>query len=154
MATNYNNPQPLTLMGEKTPRTQVYKSESHKLNQAFPVKKGAVITQGMPVKLETDGTISPYTGEGIYLGIAHTDSIKPAYAPQRNFPIEVTVMVEGFAIVHGAVKAEIEECGYVKPTAEVVTAGGFVVYEASSTETKFIAITPATQGEVMQVLVR
>lgn len=154
MSTNYNNPQPLTLMEEKTPRTQVYKSESHKLNQAFPVKKDAVITQGMPVKLETDGTISPYTGEGIYLGIAHTDSIKPAYAPQRNFPIEVTVMVEGFAIVHGAVKAEIEACGYVKPTAEVVTAGGFVVYESSSTETKFIAITPATQGEVMQVLVR
>lgn len=150
--THFNENQPRTLMGERTPRTQIYKSESHKLNQAFTVAKDKTIHQGMPVQLEKDGSIAPYT-DGIYLGIAHTDNITPAYQGQRNFPVEVTVMVEGFAVVHGAVKADVTECGYVKPTEDVV-AGGFVVYESSDDETKFINITPAAPGEVMQILVR
>lgn len=153
MATNYNMNQPFTLVGDKTPRTQIYKSESHKLNQAFAVKAGVIITQGMPVKLEEDGTISPYTGDGIYLGIAHTDNINPAYQAQRGFPVEVTVMVEGFTIVHGAVADEINVCGYVNPT-DQLAANRFVIYETSADETKFINITPAAHGEVMQVLVR
>lgn len=153
MATNFNREQPMTVIGEKTPRTQVFKSESHKLNQAFSVKEGDVIVQGMPVKLNEDGTISPYAGEGIYLGIAHTDNINPAYKAQRNFPVEVTVMVEAFAVVHGAVAAELDTCGYVKPTDKLVS-GRFVTYESSDDETKFINITPAAPGEVMQILVR
>lgn len=152
MATNFNQDQPQTIIGQKTPRAQIFKSESHKLNQAFCPKRGDIITQGMPVKLNGDGTISPYTGEGIYLGIAHTDNISPAYQAQRGFPVEVTVMVEAFAIVHAAVAAELTTCGYVKPTDTL--AGRFVTYEASTDETKFINITPAAPGEVMQVLVR
>ena len=46
-----------------------YKSESHKLHQAFPVKKDEVILQGQPVQLNNDGTIQAYFGTGIYLGI-------------------------------------------------------------------------------------
>lgn len=153
MATSYNPNQPLTLLGDKTPRTQIFKSESHKLNQAFAVKAGDVIVQGMPVKLNTDGTISPYTGEGIYLGVAHTDNISPAYQAQRGFPVEVTVMVEAFAVVHGAVAAEITECGYVNPTANLAS-NRFVIYETSTDETKFINITPGNPGEVMQILIR
>lgn len=153
MATNFNKDQELTLRGTQTPRAQIYKSESHKLNQAFNVKKDEVIVQGMPVQLEKDGTISPYTGEGVYLGIAHTDNITPAYQAQRGFPVEVTVMVEAYAIVKGAVKAEINECGYVKPTADIEN-GRFVVYESSDEETKFINITPAAEGEYMEVMVR
>lgn len=153
MATNFNQDQPQTIIGQKTPRAQIFKSESHKLNQAFCPKKGDIIAQGMPVKLNEDGTISPYTGEGIYLGIAHTDNISPAYQAQRGFPVEVTVMVEAFAIVHAAVASELTTCGYVKPTA-TLAAGRFVTYEASVEETKFINITPAATGEVMQVLVR
>lgn len=34
-----NEDQPMTLFGEKTPRAVIYKSESHKLHQAFCVKK-------------------------------------------------------------------------------------------------------------------
>ena len=30
-----NKDQPMTLFGEKTPRAVIYKSESHKLHQAF-----------------------------------------------------------------------------------------------------------------------
>lgn len=35
-----NDPQQLTLFGERTPRAVIYKSESHKLHQAFNVKAG------------------------------------------------------------------------------------------------------------------
>ena len=38
----------------------IYKSESHKLHQAFCVKENKVIHQGMPVALDTDGNIEPY----------------------------------------------------------------------------------------------
>lgn len=34
-----NKDQAMTLFGEKTPRAVIYKSESHKLHQAFNVKK-------------------------------------------------------------------------------------------------------------------
>ena len=44
-----NDPQQLTLFGERTPRAVIYKSESHKLHQAFNVKAGEKIVQGMPV---------------------------------------------------------------------------------------------------------
>ena len=50
-------------VGGRTPQAVIYKSESHKLHQAFPVKSGDTIVQGQPVKLNDDGTISPYTGQ-------------------------------------------------------------------------------------------
>ena len=102
----YFQNQPLNLNGEVTPRVVIYKHESHKLHQAFRVKqdsstnKPEVIIHGQPVCLNTNGTISAYkaaAGE-IYLGIAVTDSVNPAYTEQRNFPVEVTVAVEAFAI--------------------------------------------------------
>ena len=98
-----NQDQPMTLFGEKTPRAVIYKSESHKLHQAFCVKENKVIHQGMPVALDTDGNIEPYIpggdGSQVYLGIAVTDNINPAYQAQRDFPVEVTVAVEA---LHGA----------------------------------------------------
>lgn len=152
---NVNNPQPMTLMGERTPRALIFKSESHKLNQAFTVKEGEKIYQGMPVQLESDGSIAPYLGEegSIYLGVAHTDNIAPAYQAQRGYPVEVTVMVEGFVIVQGFPAEDRTICGFVNPTKDIV-APGFVKYEASDDETKFINITPANAGEVMQILIR
>ena len=83
----------LTMWGEETLRATIYKSESYKLHQSFTVKNEKKIYQGQPVALNTDGTIQPYTGDvgEIYLGIAVTDSINPAYQPQRNVDLEVTV---------------------------------------------------------------
>jgi len=93
---------PLTLMGEQTPKVVIFKSESHKLCEAFNVAEGETILKGMLVALNEDGNITPYTGaEGeVYLGVAITDNVNPAYRAQRNFPVEVTVMVEAFAVVH------------------------------------------------------
>ena len=157
----YFNNQPLTLNGEVTPRTVIYKHESHKLHQAFMVKedssthKPEVIVKGQPVALNLNGTISAYkaaAGE-IYLGIAVTDSINPAYAAQRNFPVEVTVAVEAFAICN-YISAANFSCGYVKPTG-VVKQNNFVEVATSTTETKFISIIPASAAnELIQVLVR
>ena len=106
---------PMTLVGQKTPRAVIYKSESHKLHQAFCVKSATKIVKGQPVKLEADGTISPYTGTGVYLGIAVTDNVNPAYQAQRNSPVEVTVMVEGFAIVNWVAAADSTPAGYLTP---------------------------------------
>lgn len=154
----------LTLLGEKTPRTVIYKSESHKLHQAFtPKDKNTVILRGMAVAIEEDGTISPYVSPGtgivpdqIYLGIAVTDSINPAYREQRGFPIEVTVMVEAFAIVNWVAKEEMT-CGYCLPTADTLN-DRFVVAEkvdGASIQSQFINITPAdAANDVIQVLVR
>ena len=142
----------LTLAGQKTPRVVVYKSESHKLHQAFAVKDKETIVKGMPVAIEKDGTISPYKGTGVYLGIAVTDNVNPAYQAQRGYPVEVTVMVEGFAIVNGAAKAAIS-AGYVNTDGTVVS-GRFTNYSASESETKFIALNSAEQGDLVQVLVK
>ena len=144
---------PMTLVGQKTPRAVIYKSESHKLHQAFCVKAETKIVKGQPVKLETDGTISPYTGTGIYLGIAVTDNINPAYHAQRNFPVEVTVMVEGFAIVNWVAAADSTPAGYVTPGAALLN-DRYVKGTTSSSETKFIALNAGDTNEVIQVLVK
>lgn len=144
---------PMTLVGQKTPRAVIYKSESHKLHQAFCVKADTKIVKGQPVKLETDGTISPYTGTGIYLGIAVTDNINPAYKAQRNFPVEVTVMVEGFAIVNWVAAADSTPAGYVTPGATLLN-DRYVKGTTSQSETKFIALNAGDTNEVIQVLVK
>ncbi len=144
----------LTLQGQATPKVVIFKSESHKLHQAFVVADNATIVKGMPVKLDTDGKISPYTGTGVYLGVAVTDSVNPAYKAQRNFPLEVTVAVEGFAIVNAAAAAAIEAAGFVKPTADVLNSR-YVKYSASASETNFIALNGADEAnELIQVLVK
>lgn len=151
-----NQDQPMTLFGEKTPRAVIYKSESHKLHQAFCVKESKVIHQGMPVALDTDGNIEPYIPDEssqVYLGIAVTDNINPAYQAQRNFPVEVTVAVEAFMVVNWVAK-EAMECGYVKPT-NILLIDRFITAESSDKETKFISIVPADEAnDIIQVLVR
>ena len=153
-----NEDQPMTLFGEKTPRAVIYKSESNKLHQAFCVKKDKIIHQGMPVALDTEGNIEPFIPGGddssqVYLGIAVTDNINPAYQAQRNFPVEVTVAVEAFMVVNWVAK-ETMECGYVKPTDKLLI-DRFITAEASKEETKFISIVPADEAnDIIQVLVR
>lgn len=146
---------PLLLAGENTPRVVIYKDESHKLHEAFNVKDSAVILKGMPVSLTTEGTIEPYTGADgqIYLGVAVTDSINPAYKEQRNYSLEVTVAVEAYMTCNYVAKAAMD-CGYVKPTGNLVN-NHFIEVEASTDETKFICISPAEEAnEVVRVLIR
>lgn len=150
-----NDPQQMTLFGERTPRAVIYKSESHKLHQAFNVKADTKIVQGMAVALGTDGLIEPFIpgGAGVYLGIAVTDNVNPAYQPQRNFPVEVTVAVQGYMILNWVAK-EALDCGYINPTADLLH-DRFTIAEAATDESQFIAITPADEAnDVIQVLIR
>jgi hypothetical protein len=144
-------------VGERTPQAVIYKSESHKLHQAFPVKKGDTIVQGQPVKLNTDGTISPYTGvEGeVYLGIAVNYSKYHAY-PATAAGVEVTVMMEGFAVIHGIAKAEITTTGYVQTDGTLDASGTYPNFSPSTggAETKFIAINVAEVDDLIQILVK
>lgn len=145
----------LTLWGEETLRATIYKSESHKLHQAFPVKNGKKILQSQPVALNNDGTIQPYTGTAseIYLGIAVTDSVNPAYQPQRNVDLEVTVAVEGYMICNWVSKAALTP-GYVTVDGTTLT-DHFPVAATSSDPTNFISLNSAdAANEVIQVLVK
>lgn len=144
-------------VGGRTPQAVIYKSESHKLHQAFPVKNGHTIVQGQPVKLNTDGTISPYTGaEGeVYLGIAVNYSKYPAY-PATAAVVEVTVMMEGFAVIHGIAKVDITT-GYVQTDGTLDASGTYPNFSPSKTEgaeTKFIAINAADADDLVQILVK
>ena len=142
-------------VGGRTPQAVIYKSESHKLHQAFPVKDGYTLVQGQPVKLNTDGTISPYIGvEGeVYLGIAVNYSKYPAY-PATAAGVEVTVMMEGFAVIHGIAKAKITT-GYVQTDGTLDTSGTYPNFSPSTSgaETKFIAINVAEVDDLVQILV-
>lgn len=92
-----------TKFGGTTPRVAIYKSESHKLHQAFPVKDSVNIHAGNPVAITTDGTIELLTkdNEANYLGIAVTDNNNPAYKESANAgSVEVTVAVQGFMIIN------------------------------------------------------
>ena len=144
----------LTQWGEETPRVVIYKSESHKLHQAFMVKTGKNVLAGQPVALNTDGTIQPLTGASseIYLGIAATDSLFPAYAAQRNAPAEVTVMVEGFVICN-RVAATTVTAGYV--TVDGTTLNDHFTKCKNTTSgaaSNFIALNSGDANEVVQVL--
>ena len=160
--TQINKNQMLRKVGVPTPQTVIYKSESHKLHQAFPAKKNAgvvvEIVPGQPVKLNADGTVEPYAGSGIYLGIAVTDSQNPCY-PEGELGPEVTVMVEAFAVVYGVVATGASgalACGYVAPGAKAA-GEAYVPYNASAggAESNFVNITPGSEaGELIQVLVR
>lgn len=144
-------------VGGQTLQAVIYKSESHKLHQAFPVKDGDTVVQGQPVKLNTDGTISPYTGaEGeVYLGIAVNYSKYPAY-PAMAAWVEVTVIMEGFAVIHGIAKAEITTTGYVQTDGTLDASGTYPNFSpsVSGAETKFIAINVAEVDDLVQILVK
>lgn len=143
--------------GGRTLQAVIYKSESHKLHQAFPVNDGVTIVNGQPVKLNIDGTISPYTGaeNEVYLGIAVNYSKYPAY-PATAAGVEVTVMMEGFAVIHGIAKVEITTTGYVQTDGTLDASGTYPNFSpsVSGAETKFIAINMAEVDDLVQILVK
>lgn len=146
-------------VGGRTLQAVIYKSESHKLHQTFPVKDGDTVVQGQPVKLNNNGTISPYTGDEseVYLGIAVNYSKYPAY-PATAAGVEVTVMMEGFAVIHGIAKVKITATGYVQTDGTLDASGTYPHFSPSTStsgaETKFIAINVAEVDDLVQILVK
>ena len=152
-----NQDQAMTLFGEKTPRAVIYKSESHKLHQAFNVKEGETIVQGMPVAIDETGFILPFKDAAnnteVYLGVAVTDNINPAYRAQHNFPVEVTVAMEGYMICNWVSNANLT-AGYVIPSGDLLN-DRFVKANQGTSSTPFIALTPADEAnELIQVLIK
>lgn len=129
-----------TKFGGTTPRVVIYKSESHKLHQAFPVKASVKIYAGNPVAITTDGTIELLTtdNEANYLGIAVTDNNNPAYKESANAgPVEVTVAVQGFMIINA-----ISEAALNAGPVEIGTG-----MDATNHFTKFKTFTQAAEAE-------
>lgn len=152
-----------TKFGGTTPRVVIYKSESHKLHQAFPVNKDSVkIYAGNPVAITADGTIELLTkaNEANYLGIAVTDNNNPAYKESANAgPVEVTVAVQGFMIIN-AISAEAAlDAGPVEIDTGMDATNHFTKFktftqaDAATRPVNFISLTKASaKDELIQVL--
>jgi hypothetical protein len=150
-----------TKFGGTTPRVVIYKSESHKLHQAFPVKALVKIYAGNPVAITTDGTIELLTkdNEANYLGIAVTDNINPAYKESANAgPVEVTVAVQGFMIINAISEAALDagpvEIGTgMDATNHFTKFKTFTQADAATHPVNFISLTKASaKDELIQVL--
>lgn len=153
-----------TKFGGTTPRVVIYKSESHKLHQAFPVKGSVKIYAGNPVAITADGTIELLTkaNEANYLGIAVTDNNNPAYKESANAgPVEVTVAVQGFMIIN-AISAEAAlDAGPVEIDTGMDATNHFTKFksftqagvDAATRPVNFISLTKASaKDELIQVL--
>lgn len=152
-----------TKFGGTTPRVVIYKSESHKLHQAFPVKASVKIYAGNPVAITTDGTIELLTNanEANYLGIAVTDNINPAYKESANAgPVEVTVAVQGFMIINAISEAALN-AGPVEIGTGMDATNHFTKFktftqagaDAATHPVNFISLTKASaKDELIQVL--
>lgn len=151
-----------TKFGGTTPRVVIYKSESHKLHQAFPVKASVKIYAGNPVAITADGTIELLTkdNEANYLGIAVTDNNNPAYKESANAgPVEVTVAVQGFMIIN-AISAEaalnagpVEIGTGMDATNHFTKFKTFTQADAATRPVNFISLTKASaKDELIQVL--
>lgn len=152
-----------TKFGGTTPRVVIYKSESHKLYQAFPVKASVKIYAGNPVAITTDGTIELLTqsNEANYLGIAVTDNNNPAYKESANAgPVEVTVAVQGFMIINAISEAALN-AGPVEIGTGMDATNHFTKFKtftqadatAATPPVNFISLTKASaKDELIQVL--
>lgn len=150
-----------TKFGGTTPRVVIYKSESHKLHQAFPVKASVKIYAGNPVAITTDGTIELLAkyNEANYLGIAVTDNNNPAYKESANAgPVEVTVAVQGFMIINAISEAALN-AGPVEIGTGMDATNHFTKFKtftqagAATSPVKFISLTKASaKDELIQVL--
>lgn len=152
-----------TKFGGTTPRVVIYKSESHKLHQAFPVKAPVKIYAGNPVAITDDGTIELLTAanEANYLGIAVTDNNNPAYKESANAgPVEVTVAVQGFMIINAISEAALN-AGPVEIGTGMDATNHFTKFktftqagvEAATRPVNFISLTKASaKDELIQVL--
>lgn len=148
-----------TKFGGTTPRVVIYKSESHKLHQAFPVKASVNIYAGNPVAITIDGTIELLTkdNEANYLGIAVTDNINPAYKESANAgPVEVTVAVQGFMIINAISEAALNAGPVEIGTGMDATFTKFKTFTqaaAAARPVNFISLTKASaKDELIQVL--
>lgn len=152
-----------TKFGGTTPRVVIYKSESHKLHQAFPVKASVKIYAGNPVAITADGTIELLTeaNEANYLGIAVTDNNNPAYKESANAgPVEVTVAVQGFMIINAISEAALD-AGPVEIGTGMDATNHFTKFQtltqagadAATRPVNFISLTKASvKDELIQVL--
>lgn len=152
-----------TKFGGTTPRVVIYKSESHKLHQAFPVKASVKIYAGNPVAITSDGTIELLTkdNEANYLGIAVTDNNNPAYKESANAgSVEVTVAVQGFMIINAISEAALN-AGPVEIGTGMDATNHFTKFKtftpaeaaAATRPVNFISLTKASaKDELIQVL--
>ena len=140
--------------GIQTPRTPIYKSESHKLHHSFEVADGVIIYPGYPVFIDATGKlITDPTAGRPFIGIAVTGNINPCYTHE---PIRVTVMVRGYIIITGCAAAALAAGTVLEPTtATTSTPFRFNFQAATGGDNAFIALSEATEvGDEIFILVK
>ena len=88
--------------------------------------------------------------------IACGDRQYPAYPPSAA-GVEVTVMVQGYTVIHGIAKEAIATTGYVQTDGTLDDSGIYPNYKKSSAanaETPFLAINTAEAGELVRILAK
>lgn len=149
----------MTIMGDKTQRAVIQKSESHKLSHSFPVKKGEKVLQGQMVVLNDDGTIQGFKSSDDIkkvIGVAVTNSDYPAYTASKQYgDIEVTVALRGYAIVFGMNTEASLVSGPVKPDGNTQNGYAKYVVDSEATDVKAINLTPISDAanSLIQVLI-
>lgn len=163
-----------------TPVAAIFKSESHKLHHAFPLKTGKSVVQGQLVVLNADGTVQGFgTDDSLanVIGVAITNSANPSYqASMQHGPVDITVAVKGHAIVNAVAGDDGITAGPVKPTGALDSTGKYAKYintEAATTidvdidggtdtgqalasvddQVVAIALNPGDDGEPLHVLI-
>ena len=148
----------MTILGSKTGRAPIYKSESGKLHQSFPVKSGKKVTPGYQVVLNTDGTVQNFeSGNSLsaIIGVAVNNSETPAYQASKQYgAVEATVAVSGHAIINAASGAALS-AGPVKPTGAELE--GYPKYATATPGTDVITAIALNEAsgadELIQVLI-
>jgi hypothetical protein len=144
--------------GQQSPLACIYKHESHKLSQAFNAKivagKPVEIVSGDLVALNADGTVAKYTGATgqIYIGIALTSSVTPAYPNVDHSACEVTVAVVGYIVLYAkANNGSALNATYIIP--DGTYSDGYTNFKVNATATNWINLTAgAADGDMIQVL--
>lgn len=148
-----------TALGDTPIKEVIHKHESHKLHQAFNVVDDVTINQGDPCYLMPSGLIQSWTSgvepaNGIFIGVAVTDTLTPAYNESRQRgPIEVTVAVAGYIILWGEASGNLGTNSlYVQPSGRSTATPQLLTWDEAS-ESKFVALYPVSTGELVQILV-
>lgn len=145
----------MNILGQRTKKVVIYKHESHKLHQAFSVKEAEenTILSGNPVMLNADGTISNYEGTGLFIGCAITPGAANVYPPS-SLGKEITVAVRGYMIVRAIASEDIDATQYLAVDGIHETEPYFQYKKsAENAETKFVALSKATAGDLVEILI-
>lgn len=152
----------MTLFGDETPKSPIYKHESHKLHQAasFVVTPTTPILQATPCLINTTGDWVPFAAGNELsdiIGYAFTNSEYPAYGESRQASYEVTIVASGYMVIYGVADEDLD-AGWCEPTGGYSTDGNYHLYQQMTStdpaDKRICCLVPCSAGELTTFLVK